>query len=386
MLKGFATPAGTRTYVEKHGDLIYHPMGAANIMVSAAGFGGYRVDNSVQEHRQSLELALSSGANIIDTSANYADGGSERLVGSVVNKLVEDGKLSREEIFIVSKGGYLQGENHRLSQERKRAGRPFEELVLYDADLEHCIHPDFLSEQLTLSLARLRMESLDGYLLHNPEYFLKWAQREGIDQDAARAEYLRRIRSAFERLEDEVARGRIASYGISSNTFPKPASEYDFTQLSEIWEVAQSVSLSHHFRLIEFPFNLFEPGAAVEENQADGKTLLEFAAEKNLATLINRPLNAIQNNQLIRLAENVYRGDSAAHVKAFRDRVAKMDPAWKNAKSLSHLAIRALRSTKGVTSVLVGMRTQKYVEDVLTELKVPCEQTDRRAAWEQIAG
>ncbi|MCK7516337.1 MAG: aldo/keto reductase [Ignavibacteriales bacterium] len=48
-----------------------------------------------------------SGINVIDTSSNYSDGGSEILVGKVLNKLISDNQLSRDEIIVVSKGGYL---------------------------------------------------------------------------------------------------------------------------------------------------------------------------------------------------------------------------------------------------------------------------------------
>jgi aryl-alcohol dehydrogenase-like predicted oxidoreductase len=77
--------------------------------VSSVGFGGYRVHDETPEHRDALRRALLSGGNLIDTSTNYTDGGSERLVGAVVNELVGSGKLRREEIVVVSKIGYVQG-------------------------------------------------------------------------------------------------------------------------------------------------------------------------------------------------------------------------------------------------------------------------------------
>ena len=46
------------------------------------------------------------------------------------------------------------------------------------------------------------------FLLHNPEYYLSWASRQGIDPATARAEYDRRIRAAFHCLEGEADRGR----------------------------------------------------------------------------------------------------------------------------------------------------------------------------------
>ena len=63
---------------------------------------------------------------------------------------------------MISKVGYLQGENLALSRQRKNEGRPFQELVEYDQGLEHCIHPEFIEDQLTRSLNRLKLETLDG--------------------------------------------------------------------------------------------------------------------------------------------------------------------------------------------------------------------------------
>jgi len=385
VLTGVATQDGTRRYAGEHPDLTYRCLGTTGLAISEAGMGGYRIALSVPTHREAVEHALLSGINLIDTSANYADGESERLVGSVLADLVYRGRLHREGVVLVTKGGYIQGENYRRSQERAQAGHPFPEVVEFHQDLEHCIHPDFLADQLDRSLQRLDMEGIDCYLLHNPEYFLKWAHLQEVPRDLARTEYLRRIREAFRYLEGAVESGRIRYYGISSNTFPSPASDDDFSSLSEIWALAETILPQHHFRVIECPCNLFETGAVTTVNQPDGATVLEFAQAKHLATLINRPLNAIQGDELIRLADNVYQGDAAAQASAFRARVASLDPAWTVA-SLSHLAVRALRSTAGITSVLVGMRQCEYVDDMLQELRQPCVAEDRRTAWEELAG
>ena len=379
-----ATASGTAEYAAKHRELFYRSFGNSGLVVSEAGFGGYRVDVSVAEHRQALEHALRSGINLIDTSANYADGGSEQLVGVVLADMIKRGEIDREQVVVVTKAGYLQGENLELSRQRKGEGVPFPDLVVFDAELEHCIHPVFLAEQLTRSLQRMQLTHIDCLLLHNPEYYLKWANHNNIDPEVAQTEYLRRIEVAFRYLESEVESGRIGCYGISSNTFPKPATDYERTDLSAILALAEAIAQQHHFRVIEFPCNLFEPGAMVEENQPMNQTLIEFALDNQVTTLINRPLNAIQADQLIRLADNVYAGEAARQVADFRRRLAGIDPAW-SADTLSRLAIRALRSTAGIGSVLVGMRRKEYVEDVLQELREPCQISNRRQAWEMLA-
>jgi aryl-alcohol dehydrogenase-like predicted oxidoreductase len=279
-------------------------LGATGLTVSRLGFGCYRVDEITAEHAAALKLALRSGINLIDTSTNYTDGSSERLVGRVLRELSKSGELQREEIVVVSKAGYVQGQNLHLAQERERQGRGFSEMVKYMQNCWYCIHPDFLSDQLFRSLARLQLEHLDVLLLHNPEYFLSDAlRRKTGDIETIRQEYERRLREAFVFLEKQVAAGRLAYYGVSSNTFPHAASAPEFTSLERLWDIAEAISPSHHFRVIQFPANLFETGAMFEKNQSGGaQTVLEFAREKKLGTLVNRPLNAMRGDRMVRLA------------------------------------------------------------------------------------
>jgi hypothetical protein len=100
-----------------------------------------------------------------------------------------------------------------------------------------------------------------------------------------------------------VAQGRIRWYGISSNTFPAASSDPQFTCLERVWAIAESISMEHHFGVVQLPMNLFESGAVLKRNQPSGLTLLEMARLKNLAVLINRPLNAFTDNRLVRLTE-----------------------------------------------------------------------------------
>lgn len=274
MIPGQATAKGTAAYAEKHATLAYNPLDDSELVVSPAGFGGYRVDVSIDNHRQALSYALLNGINLIDTSANYADGGSERLVGEVVGDLINRGVLTRSAIVVVSKAGYIQGQNYELVQQRQAEGRPFPDVVNYAEGLDHCIHPEFLEDQLTRSLERLNLGSLDCYLLHNPEYYLSWAEQAGISREEARREFYRRIELAFSHLEKEVERGRIQWYGVSSNTLVANSQDAQFTSLEAIWNIAASWGVNHHFRVVQMPMNLLETGAATEKNQSDGRTAL----------------------------------------------------------------------------------------------------------------
>ena len=337
---GRATPDGTRRHLarfaahEPHG---HSPLGGTGLDVSRLGFGCYRVDDTTTEHREALAGALASGCNLIDTSTNYTDGGSERLVGRVLEEACRAGRPAREAVVVVSKIGYVQGENMHLAKERERAGFPFPEMVKYESFCWHCIHPEFLRDQLTRSRERLRLETLDVCLLHNPEYFLADAKKHGGESDVnvLRGEFYRRVREAFAFFETAVEAGEIGCYGVSSNTLVAAADDPEATSVTYFLKAAEEAGgKGHHFRVLQLPMNLFESGGALLVNTGPerGQTSLEAAAAAGLGVLINRPLNAIVANRLIRLA-NLDMGDESGGIpgrcaelavleKEFRGRIA----------------------------------------------------------------
>ena len=387
MITGKASKEATQARAERFGG--YQSLGQTHLSVSSSGFGCYRVAIGQSSHERSLEQALIGGVNLIDTSSNYADGLSEQMVGYVLGHMLKEGTLTREEVVLVSKVGYLQGQNYDMSQSRKKEGKPFPDLVELGPDLEHCLHPEFLEDQMDRSRARLNCQCIDVYLLHNPEYYLDWAMQAGLSRAEADAEYYGRIALAFEFLEGEVAAGRISYYGISSNTFPHEQEKRNFTSLEKTWELACALSPNHHFRVIQFPMNLVERGAAVVVNQSQNRTLLDFCRDHKIGTLINRPLNAIVNGRLLRLAEvETYVPEAHPQFQAMVDQnqsiknhIAHVDPNWADTSSLSSTAYRALRSTAGIHSVLVGMRHPDYVKDILTEMGKPIEIHTRKDSW-----
>lgn len=323
---GHATPEGTAHYVSRmlggsHGSCLsahgYTSLGTTGLTTSRLGFGSYRVDISQPEHREALKKALREGCNLIDTSTNYSDGGSERLVGSILGELIASGELSRNEVIVVSKIGYIQGQNLQRAEARDKAGNPFPEIVKYDKGLWHCLHPEFLDDQLTLSLDRLNLATLDVCLLHNPEYFLSHAAHEDGKPNTAkleewRTEFYRRLAEAFRYFEAQVVAGRLQYYGVSSNTCTASSEMPESTSLSRMLDAAEKAAQAsgqsaHHFRVLQLPMNLFEAGALLIPNTGTGhaQTVLELAKQDGIAVLVNRPLNAIppQRGSMLRLAD-----------------------------------------------------------------------------------
>jgi aryl-alcohol dehydrogenase-like predicted oxidoreductase len=303
--------------------------GNTGLLISPVGFGGYRIGGRIdeQEHEAALRQALSSGCNLVDTSTNYGDGESERLIGRVL------ADVPRDSVVVVSKVGYVQGENQRLARNRAELGRPFSGMTEFSADCWHCISPDFITDQLGRSLERLGIQRLDALLLHNPEYFLK--------AGGSHREYYERIEAAFRHLETEVAAGRIDRYGVSSNTFPLAREAPHFTSLEVLVEIAERIATEngarHHFEVIQFPFNLFEPEAALEENNA-GRTLIDFAKSKGLATMVNRPLNSFREDGMVRLADFPHHGK--------RDIVGDFKNAMTHATALEAQLLGRLKETR----------------------------------------
>jgi hypothetical protein len=306
---GRATPDGTAARAARfaaqgltHG---YGPLGTTGLTVSRLGFGCYRVDDETPAHREALMQALTGGVTLIDTSTNYMDGGSEGLVGAVLAELERRGRLPRSEVVVVSKIGYVQGRNLALAKERETAGRPFPDMVKYMEGCWHCIHPEFLKDQLSRCLERLQLEALDVCLLHNPEYFFSDAKRRRAGRlEELRAQFYRRLTEAFGCFEAEVAAGRIAWYGVSSNTAVSPPDDFEATSLSRMLEAAVAAGgQGHHFRVLQVPLNLFESGALGAAGGAAARAVVDLAGEAGLAVLTNRPLNAYADGKLIRLAD-----------------------------------------------------------------------------------
>ncbi|HNC83307.1 MAG TPA: aldo/keto reductase [Nitrospira sp.] len=346
---GHATVQGTAAYAARHihesnGALAhgFALFGATGLTASRLGFGTYRVGQREAEHREALRSALRQGCNVIDTSTNYMDGESEQLVGSVLREMMRAGDLTREGVIVVSKIGYVQGQNLTQAQAREKSGKPYPDMVKYGDDIWHCIHPEFLADQLTLSLDRLGLATLDVCLLHNPEYFLSHATRLGGDESrdlpALRQEFYARLQRAFEYFETQVQAGRLRGYGVSSNTATSAPDDPGATSLSHMIDAAKLAATtvgapSHHFQVLQCPMNVYESGAALIKNTGihNGSTLLEEAMRERIAVLVNRPLNAmpVQRGGVIRLAD-VSVPAPEADFEAQRKKVAALEEDYRN--------------------------------------------------------
>ena len=342
------------------------PLGTTGLHCHVLGFGCYRIMNGDSGHEAALRAYLAKGGNLIDTSANYGDGSSEELVGKVLRG------IPRNRVIVVTKGGYIQGQNMALAQQRD-----FPEVVEYGPGISHCIHPEFLETQIERSCNRMQRDYIDVYLLHNPEYFLEDVSHRRKLTAADHDEFYRRIREAFRFLEAKVADGVIGWYGISSNNFGQPAfgspeagtteTCTTMTSVSRCHAEAEAVSPSHHFRVVQLPLNLYEPGGAVEPNNA-GKTVLQFCRENGIGVLANRPLNAFYGNRMLRLADWAKPGTRLPGPETF---IGMLQPVRQQEAWFEEIFEQPMRLASGETisemllRVIPGLRSLSTWEQVV---------------------
>ena len=365
----------------------FRQLTGTDLIASKIGYGSYRVDHRFDEHSDTLRKAIQAGCNLIDTSSNYTDGGSETLIGNVLSEQISEGKIERSEIVVVSKVGYIQGQNLDEAMRREGDGEPWEEVVKYMDGCWHCIHPDFLADQWKRSSDRLQFETIDIYLLHNPEYFLSDAHKRSprTNLDEIRDIFYDRICRAFVQMEHFVEEGKIRYYGISSNTFPSPKGDFEHVSLQRCYDAACDAARrvhgnqgENHFKIIQLPYNLFEHAALSEVNNTINRqemTVLEGAKALGIGVLVNRPLNALQGNQMVRLAQYPHNLD-----------LDYQDAIDKEVRALDKTENRLQMTLKdwGIFSQLSTSANSTLFYDLAQKLPRFMPQIQNRDHWEQI--
>ncbi|MBL7716205.1 MAG: aldo/keto reductase [Bdellovibrionales bacterium] len=297
-----ATPLGTKSYfagptqkTSIQGSLL----GRTGLSVSSFALGG-NLFGQDDTQISVIEKAISSGINLIDTSAIYQDGKSQKAIGEALNRLVRQERIERSQIVLSLKVGYLEGLELALAQNRTPSDHssPDDILRLSD-DFWYSIEPGLIEDQITRSLERLGVECLDFVLLQNPEFILQG--------DPSHRKFYDKVKRAFAHLEEERESGRIQYFGVSSNGFVLENTHPLFVSLEVLKEIAETVAAdlkrpNHGFAMIEFPFNLLEPGAVFEQAHL-GKSTVEWAMAQKVGAIAHRPFRAYFNDTPIQLTD-----------------------------------------------------------------------------------
>jgi aryl-alcohol dehydrogenase-like predicted oxidoreductase len=335
-----------------------------NLWLSSIGVGTYlgNADDATDtKYTQAVARAVKLGANVIDTAANYRFQRSERSIGKALGELTNTKGFSREEILICTKGGYLPFDGAPPRDVRGYIEEAFVRPGI--ARLEdfvggsHCMTPVYLQNQLEQSLRNMDLDCVDVYYVHNPE-----SQLGSVSE----AEFYTRLRAAFERLEQNVAQGKVKMYGVATwNGFRVSPEAREYHSLPRMVEVAREVGgESHGFRFIQLPFNLAMPEALVLRNQIVEEvevSTLEAAAA--LGVTVVSSASILQGRVAHDLPETIREPLGSLATDALT-------------------AIQFVRSTPGITTALVGMSSREHVEENLQLVRVePAHADDYRRVF-----
>lgn len=347
MIPGRATPEGTDAYRrrQKTGTVPEHFRSFAGCGLSSIGIGTYLGDEDPatdEQYRDAVIRALELGINVMDTAINYRHQRSERAIGQALADLIGKGALRREEAVVASKGGFIPFDG----AVPRNPGAYFTETYLRPGIIGpddvvagcHSMTPRYLADQLERSRRNLGLETVDIYYVHNPE-----TQLGEVD----RAEFLKRIRAAFEFLESAVKDGKVACYGTATwNGYRQPPSAQDYLSLAELTGAARDVAgEGHHFKVVQLPYNLAMSEAFTRANQAiDGETVSLVEAARRLGIYVM-------------ISASIYQGQLSRNLPPV---LANVLPGL---STDAQRAIQFVRSTPGVGTALVGMKRVAHVEE-----------------------
>jgi aryl-alcohol dehydrogenase-like predicted oxidoreductase len=349
-----STPEGTRRYAGRLSADVpaEHFRQFDGMAISSIGIGTYlgepddRTDKSYEE---AIRSAIECGCNLIDSAINYRFQRSERNIGAVLSDLFQNGTLSRDEIIVCTKGGFLSFDGGYPTNPRRYFEEEFvAKGICVPDDLVagcHCMTPAYLEDQIDRSLKNLKLSCIDIYYLHNPEIQLA---------EISRQDFLKRTLAAFKLLEKKVAEGKIYIYGAATwNGFRESPDSPGYLSLEELIGLAREAGGDgHHFRAVQLPYNLAMPEAFLSKNQKLGSksvSLIESASGQNMAVFCSA---AILQGQLSR------------NLPDMLQRVFGM-------RTDSQRAIQFTRSTPGVTAALVGMSREPHVNENMEVAKFP---------------
>ena len=365
-LAGCATPQGTENYRKRFAEAAEnHFRQAHDLRLSSIGIGTYlgnADDETDRRYAEAIVRAVELGVNVIDTAANYRFQRSERSIAEALSELARRG-FARQEIAVCSKAGYLPFDGAPPRDVRGYIEATFIRPGIADwgdiAGGAHCMAPSYLGNQLRQSLRNLNVSCIDVYYVHNPE-----SQLAAISH----GEFWRRLRAAFEFLEQSVADGTIQNYGVATwNGFRAEPDSREYHSLETMAELARAIAGdAHHFRFIQLPVNLAMPEALFFQNQKLGD---EYVSVVEAAESLG--VSVIASGSLLQ-------GQAARGLpEAIRDSLGSL-------ATDAQAGLQFVRSAPGITTALVGMSRAAHVEENLQLANIaPVATDDLLAVFDQ---
>jgi aryl-alcohol dehydrogenase-like predicted oxidoreductase len=348
---GRATPDGTRRFADRFADREGHFRRPDRLTLSSLALGMRNgepggVDDML--YRSAVLELLTGGVNVFDTALSERMHSSERCLGATLERVFREGSAARDEVVVVTKGGYLTVDPDVLAARghaRRYLLETYVEPGLVDPDHivhgVHCLDAPFLRDQIERSLRNLRLATIDLYLLEEPELHLGECSAE---------EFRRRLCGAFEALERAVSDGVIAAYGLCTwNGFLLPHSDRGHLSLLDVFEWALDVGGGdHHLRAVQLPFSLAMAEALRLDSQQGptGHTAAVLGALQGTGTAVLASAPLVQGRALGRLPRIVA-------------------DTFPGLRSDAQRCLQFVRSAPEVTSAVVGMRDPDHIEENL---------------------
>ena len=360
MISGHATSVGTRKFADNSGVNSSNFNEFCDLALSNVGIGTYlgnadaQTDNAVKD---AVKQSILSGINVVDTAINYRSQKAERSINRALSELIQADKISRDQIFLSSKNGYLTNDAdvnlgfwEYVKEEYTQKG------VIKEGDVTsgyHCMTRNFLSDQLERTLKNLDVECLDLLYLHNAV--------EGQIKDRTREEFLESLESVFALYEEKRAEGKIRFYGMATwECFRVPDTDVQYLSLEDTVNMAKRVGGQNHgFRFIQLPFNLHYDQALLARNQlldSQKVSVLEAATKLGVGVFTSVPF---MQGRLLQPG-------------VMPDFHSELLPSLR--------ALQFLRSTPGVLAPLVGQKTAEHVNENLKIMDIPPIPQDEFAA------
>ena len=361
LINGFATSEGTQQYVKyavkEKSRPESHFRVFDNLHLSSLGMGTYLgeitdYEDEAMEH--AIYESIKSGAmNVIDTAINYRAMKSEKSIGRALSRLIRDRIISRDQVFVSTKNGYITNDGDFPSIEmmeymQKMYITPG---LISPSDISsgyNVLNPTYIERCIDKSLSNMKLNTIDLVYVHNS--FESWYQ------DVTREEYMEKLRKVFQVYEKYRARNKLRYYGMATWTcFRVPNDSNEYLSLEEVVKLAEDVNEGgldkSGFRFIQLPYNLAYSEPLLLKNQTVGNqenlTILEAASKLKIGVFTSIPLF---QGRLLRANIPSYKED-------LTDPVAKI--------------VQVIRSTPSVIAPLIGQKRPEHVEQNLRLASVP---------------
>jgi len=350
MISGFATSEGTEKFVKNSGVNPNNFRNFRNLSLSNVGIGTYLGDEDSRTDdlvTNAVKQSIQSGINVVDTAINYRSQKAERSVRKAISELIEEEKITRDQIFISSKNGYVTNDADVQSDFWEYVKAEYTDKgIVKEGDITsgyHCMTPSYLSDQLDRSLKNLGLNCIDLMYLHNAI--------EGQIKDVSKEKFLENLKSVFKLYEQKRKEGKIKFYGMATwECFRVSKDDSQYLSLEETIAMAKETGGENHgFRFIQLPFNLYYDQALLEKTQTIGNksvSVLESASRLEIGVFTSVPF--MQGRLL-----------QPGVIPEFND----LKPSLR--------ALQFIRSSPGVIAPLIGQKLSEHVSENLEIMKIP---------------